>query len=335
MAPAISNRWPLLLAALLLPLPTSLAQSPDLKQNPLAAIQAFQPPADQPYELGRGDEITVEVIGRPELLSKHVIGPDGKITLPVAGSVLIAGQTRDQAAVTIQNALSPFYTEVSVSVGVDHYTSNKIVLLGAVEHPGVQLFDGTPTLLEVISRGGLLLPAPAAGGAGGGMSASTRAIVIPEECMIYRGDRTMITVQLRSLLDQGSPLADMRLKRDDIVYVPGQNKFVSILGQVTRPGNVRLDSSSTLAELLSEAGGPTEKAGQDPTIEIVHRQANGRPGRVQRVSYKQLRRPGPLDVTLQPGDVIYVTESGFNKLAYSFQQLAPLVSLFTVAALLN
>jgi polysaccharide export outer membrane protein len=314
-------------------MPISLAQStPGLKQNPLAAIQAFEPPANQPYELGPGDEITVEVIGRPELLTKHVIGPDGKITLPVVGSLLIAGQTRDQAAVTIQNALSPFYTEVAVSVGVDHYTSNKIVLLGAVEHPGVQLFDSTPTLLEVISRGGLLLPAPAAAGTGG---ASIRATVIPDECMIYRGDHTMITVQLRTLLDQGSPLADMRLKRDDIVYVPGQNKFISILGQVMRPGNVRLDSGSTLPELIAEAGGPTEKAGQNPTIEIVHRQAGGQPGRVQKVSYKQFLHPGTMDVTLQPGDVIYVTESGFNKLAYTFQQVSPLVSLFTVAALLN
>src|SRR5580698_5720641 len=118
----------------------------ELKKNPIEILKELEPPADAPYELGRGDEITVEVIGRPELTNKHVIGPDGKITLPVAGSVEIANKTREDAAKAIQTALSNFYESVDVSVGVEHYSSNRVLLLGAVEHPGVMTFDGTPLL---------------------------------------------------------------------------------------------------------------------------------------------------------------------------------------------
>jgi len=33
---------------------------PQLKHNPMDVLRAFQPPADEEYRLGRGDEITVD-----------------------------------------------------------------------------------------------------------------------------------------------------------------------------------------------------------------------------------------------------------------------------------
>jgi polysaccharide export outer membrane protein len=307
---------------------------PTLQLNRDQALKAFEPAADQAYELGRGDVISVNVIGRPELTALHTIGPDGNITLPIVGSVKVADQTREAAAETIANALSPYYTDTTVSIGVEKYTSNKILLLGAVEHPGVMLFEGPPTLLEVISRGGAQLQA---GGTGGALDASpsTRPVPVPEECMIYRGNQTMITVQLRSLLDEGSPLANLRLKRDDVVYVPGQTKFVSVLGMVGHPGNLRLDAKSTLPQLLAEAGGPTELAGRNPKIQIIHRGVAGAPGRTQEIAYKDLLTPHALDLTLQTGDIILVPESGFNGAAYAIAKLAPLVQVFTIGSLLH
>lgn len=312
---------------------------PELKQNPMSVLKDFEPPPDQEYELGRGDEITVEVIGRPELSGKHVIGPDGRITLPVAGSLKLTDETRDKAAEDIQKALSAYYQNLTVSVGVDHYTSNQILLLGAVEHPGIMSFDKTPTLLEVISRGGLpTTPTPGTIGTNGPAlisGASLRPLVVPETCMIYRGSQTMVTVQLRSLLQEGNPLADMRLRRDDIVYVPGQEHYVSILGQVPHPGTLRLDSTSTLTQLLAEAGGPTDKAGRYPDIQIIHRSNGTEPGKVRIISYKEILQPKPLDLTLVSGDIIYIPENGFNRTSDVLQKMAPLVNLVTVGALLH
>jgi len=300
-----------------------------LKPNPTAALRAFEPAANAPYELGRGDEITVNAIGRPELTAKHVIGPDGQITMPIVGEIQIAGMTREDASLAIEKALSNYYSTVSISISVDQYTSNQIVLLGAVEHPGIMTFDKTPTLLEVISRGGVQ-----AGGTGivGQSEAGSRPSGIPEECVIYRGNDTMVTVQLAALLNEGSPLANMRLKRDDIVFVSGRTSYVSVLGQVVHPGNLRLQKTSSLPDLLAQAGGPTEKAGRNPTIEIIHQP--GTPGsRTQLVSFKSLLQAKSIDLTLQSGDILYVPESGFNSAAFTFQQIAPLVNLFTVSAL--
>lgn len=312
----------------------------ELKQNPIAALKAFEPAADQEYELGSGDEITVEVVGRPELSGRNIVGPDGRITVPVVGSVLLKDKTRTQAAADIQKALSEYYSSITVSVVVDKYVSNEITLLGAVEHPGVFSFNGTPTLLEVISKGGL--PTQPAKGSGEATPIATsadglssRALVVPEECMIYRGNETMVTVQLRTLLEEGSPLADLRLRRGDIVYVPGQEKYVSVLGQVMHPGTVKLTHESTLPRLLAETGGPTDKAGHYPNIQIIHRGTDKVQGKVQVISYKEVLQPKPLDITLLPGDIIYVPESGLSRAAFAIQAVSPLVNLVTVGALLK
>jgi len=326
-------RWlltiPVLLASTCHAQQASPAADEGLKPNPMAALRAFEPPANAPYELGRGDEITVNAIGRDELTGKHVIGPDGQITMPIAGPIEITGMTREDASRAIEKALSVYYSAVSISISIDKYTSNQIVLLGAVEHSGVLTFDRTPTLLEVISRGGV--PAGGTGVVGQG-EAGARPSGIPEECVIYRGSDTMVTVQLAALLNEGSPLANMRLKRDDVVFVSGRTSYVSVLGQVTHPGNLRLQKTSTLADLLAQAGGPTEKAGRNPTIEIIH-QPGTAGSKTQTVSFKSLLQQKTIDLTLQSGDILYVPESGFNAAAFTFQQIAPLVNLFTVSAL--
>jgi len=333
------SKFPVNLLWLAVPILVALpcvAQQPDaptLKPNPTAVLRAFEPPADAPYELGRGDEITIEAIGRPELTGKHVIGPDGKITMPIAGDVSIADLTREQSAAAIEQTLSPYFTGITISIGVDRYTSNQITLLGAVEHPGIMNFDKTPTLLDVISRAGY---STTGSNVVGQSEAGSKPSGIPEEVIIYRGNDTMATVELQQLVSEGSPLANMRLKRGDLVYVTGRNKYISVLGQVTHPGNLRLEPTTTLSDLLAQAGGPTEKAGRNPSIQIIHPATAGTPARTQVIPYKSLlQHHNDTEISFQSGDILYIPESGFNSASYTIQQLAPLVNLVTVAALLG
>jgi polysaccharide export outer membrane protein len=311
--------------------------SPELKTNPMVALRDFEPSANEEYRLGRGDEISVDFGGRLELNGKHVIGPDGKITLPVAGSILVADKTRQEAADAISAAMNTYYSRLSVTVGVDKYTSNQVLLLGAVEHPGVQTFDRPPTLLEVVTRGG------ASGNTRNGFTSNGTSynmehnlqpaiLGVPERCAIYRGSDKVMWVDLKALLDSGSPLADLRLKRDDIVYVPSPaERYISVMGQVLHPGALQLDSTSTLPKLLALAGGLTPEAGKNPNIQIIQT-ANGK---TRLISWKQLLQPTVLDLTLQSGDIIYVPESGFNQAAYVFQKVSPLITLFTGSALIS
>ena len=318
-------------AAVAAPAPVSPVPVVQLKKNPLEILRELEPPADAPYELGKGDVITVTVAGRPEASGQHTVGPDGEITLAMAGSVMVLDKTREQAAAEIQKALENYYQNVTVSVGVDKYTSNRISVIGAVQHQGTMSFDGTPLLLDAISRAGTVAQTPNSSV----QSAATIAPPYPDECIIYRGKDIVFTVQLRQLLEENNALADYRLKRDDIVYVPGITKYVSVLGQVLHPGTQQLRSTSTLTELVADAGGITEKGGRSPVIQVLHKGTDTAPGRVQVVHYKDLLAGKPTEVTLHSGDVVFIPQSGFNSAAYTIEKLAPLVNLVTVGAILR
>jgi polysaccharide export outer membrane protein len=312
------------------------AVSTELKHNPIEVLRDFEPPAHQEYELGTGDEISISVLGRPELSGKYIVGPDGRITLPGVGDLELAGKTRAQAAKEAQGMLSNYYQGINVSVGVERYTSNRILLLGAVEHPGLMIFDSTPTLLEVISRGGIAMQSNQAGSSSAAASKVLPTPVnMPELCMIYRGGQTAIAVQLRSLLKSGDRLANMRLKRDDVVFIPGDYAYVSVLGNVLHPGLLRLESTSTLPQLLAASGGLSDKSGQYPPISIIHPGTLDAAGSIETVEFKDILRSKPTRLEFRSGDIIYVPESGFNHVADVLQKISPLINLVTVGALLN
>jgi polysaccharide export outer membrane protein len=289
---------------------------PKLKLSPIETLRKFEPAADEEYTLGAGDEISIQCPGRPDLTGKNVIGPDGRVTLPLAGPIKLADLTREAAGLKIVEAMSPFYTQLTATVQVEKYGSNHVTLLGDVKSPGLVSFERTPTLLEVLSRGGIE-PRP-----DGRM---------PEQCVIYRGDQ-VYWVELQELLTTGSPLADLRLRRNDVVFVPAlSTRTVTIMGQVQHPGLIALKHDSSLASVLGEAGGVSDGAGGNPEIQIVHR-AKG--GKTQFVRFNDLLKPnGGMEVSLNPGDIVYVPKSGMAKMGLVMQQLAPFVTMASFAAL--
>jgi polysaccharide biosynthesis/export protein len=312
------------------------AQAAQLKVNPALAMREWEPPVDAPYTLGRGDAITIDFAGRPELASKQLIGPDGMVSFPQVGSVKVDGLTREQAAAVIAAAVDRIYDDLTVTVGVERYGSNKVLLLGAVERPGIQEFDTTPTLLEVVTRGGGVLGNAARNPSRAdytvGTTPAPSVIGVPERCAIYRGADKVLWVDLKPLLDSGSPLANMRLMRNDIVYVPSPSEtYISVLGSVQHPGAVRLETGMTLDKLLSLTGGLTDSAGRYPDIQVVSPST----GQTRVYNMRAVLSPAPLDLTLHSGDIVYVPERKLAKFGYEMQQIAPLVTMFTAAALFD
>jgi polysaccharide export outer membrane protein len=294
------------------------ANGPVLKQNPMETLRNFEPAADEAYRLGKGDEITVDISGRPDLEAKLVIGPDGCVTLPLAGDIKLDGMTRPEAGKAIQAALATYYDNLSVQVTVTKYTSNRVLVLGAVDTPGEVVFEGTPTLLEALTRSGLV-------------TGQNKAAVIPERCAIYRGNDQVVWVQLRELVESGNTLANLRLRRDDVIYVPSlAEQFVSVLGQVQHPGAIPINSSSTLASVIADAGGLTDDAGSNAHIQIVDPST----GTSRVLNFKDVLNPvRSREVVLKPGEIVFVPKTGFARATYVMQRLSPLMQLSTLAYL--
>ena len=305
--------------------------APALRIRSEEVLRSFEPPANEEYTLGQGDDITLQFPGRPELEkdSKQTVGPDGQITLTLAGSIPVAGLTRKAAAEAIKSALATYYTDLTVTVKIDKYSSNRVRVLGYVQHPGEIPFEGTPTLLDAISRAGLI--APSTTGKDGVVTAAGNGI--PELCTIYRGGTTAVQVELRTMLMSGNSLADMRLKRNDIVYVPEPREtFVSVIGEVGHPGTIPLTPASTLTSVLSQAGGLTEGAGNSPNIRIIQPSL----GKEMIVPYKQLMTAaGQQEFKLHPGDVVVISKTGFYKATYILQRISPIATMVSLAALVG
>ncbi|MBV8673010.1 MAG: polysaccharide biosynthesis/export family protein [Acidobacteriaceae bacterium] len=289
--------------------------TPQLKLSPEKQLRNFEPAIDEEYTLGAGDEISLDFPGRPELSRKYIVGPDGRITLPIAGPLTIANLTRAQAAKAIVDALSSDYNNLTVTVNVEKYGSNRVTVLGNVKTPGVFYFDSAPTLLDAISRGGL-------------QSTPSNKDGLPDRVMIYRGNDQVMEVNLRTLLRSGSAMADVRLRRNDIVFVPSQaDQFVTVLGEVRNPGAIPLTNESTLPSVIAQAGGLGESAGSSPNVTIIEPSANT--SRV--IPWKQLMTPGGVtEVSLKAGDVIVIPKSGFGKVAFALQRISPMTSLLSL-----
>jgi polysaccharide biosynthesis/export protein len=124
-------------------------------------------------------------------------------------------------------------------------------------------------------------------------------------------------------------LADLRLRRDDVVYVPSlSERFVSVLGEVQHPGALPLAHNSTIASLLAQAGGLNDHAGNNAHIQIV----NPASGTSRVLTFKQILDPSKsLEVTLHPGDIIFVPKSGFYRGTYILERFSPLVTVASMA----
>jgi polysaccharide export outer membrane protein len=299
---------------------------PSLTVRDEKVLDTFQPPIDEEYTLGAGDEIALDFPIQPDLNAKMTIGPDGVITLKNTGQVHVAGLTRDAAGLAIQKSLSEFYKNVSVTVSIEKYSSNSVRVIGYVQHPGSYTFDATPTLLDAIGKAGMISPQVTSNGV-----ASNIGPGVPETCTIYRGNNTAVQVQLEKLLTSGDVHADMRLRRNDIVYVPQPKAlYVSVMGQVGRPGTVPLTPESTLTSVLAQAGCCGDNAGFNPKIQVVQPAT----GKNFVVNYKELLTVnGQSEYVLHSGDLIFVQMNGLSKFGIIMQKISPIGTMVSLAAI--
>jgi polysaccharide export outer membrane protein len=284
----------------------------------LDALALLEAPTEMVFRLGAGDVLSLQVWGRPELSGRHVIGPDGAITIPLIGPTPLAQLTREEAALEVRKKLNQFYIEPTVNFGVEQYTSNRITVLGRVQNPGLLSFDQSPTLLEVLAKSGSLPVIDK-------QATLTR-------CAIFRGREKIIWVDLKRLLNGGEVLLNLRMKAGDLLYIPDSaDTMVYVLGSVMRPGAYRLTPDMSLLDALATAGGPHEDArSEEIAVYRAGRQA------VENVALQPLmdgtRR---VNFALEEGDLIYVPKRGIAEFGYFTRQLTAGLSLITVMSVLS
>ena len=278
-----------------------------------SAIEAFKDETTKvdDYLLYDGDEINIEVIGRPELSGLQRIGPDGRITLSIVGSIKVRNMTREQAAAAINEALSPYFANIFTTVGVQNYNSNHITIIGRVEHPGELVFNTPPHLLTILAEAG-------------GMPLLRKEQVLTR-CAIIRGDK-ILWVDLARLLT-GDTSLNVSLQRNDVVYIPDSNDTsVFVLGAVTRPGVYSFSPQMSFMDALGQAGGMTKDADFNE-IHLIRPSAEVN----LEINMADILKPQKnLNVAVNEGDIIYVPRHEVSQFGYVMQTINPFSTLFTI-----
>lgn len=148
----------LLLTALALPSCTS-AGLVDTGKVAIASPEALPPPTvsdltdgRRPHYIGPFDEISVDVLGLPELSRQVRVDSSGHVALPLAGSIDVTARSPEELAIIIEDRLRGSYVkDPKVSVAITETVSQTLTVDGQVRAPGIYPVLGRMTLMRAIA----------------------------------------------------------------------------------------------------------------------------------------------------------------------------------------
>ncbi len=240
------------------------------------------------------DLIRVTVFQEDDLTTETRITKAGTITFPLLGTVDVAGKTIAQAQEEIRAALDKDYiVNPHVTVAIIEYSKLWVTVLGQVQRPGNT---------EIPQVGGLdLLGAIAL--AGGYTPAADMAHVNVRR--LVDGKERVLTVNATELARDPNAKA-FTMQPGDEVTVPYVEKWVTVLGEVQKPGKIDLppEGDMDLLGALALAGGYTGDA--DPTHVDVRRNVGGRDSIITVNATELAQNSAVKQFLMQPGDSITV-----------------------------
>src|SRR4029453_451416 len=134
-----------------------------LQPSGTASVSAFNPAssvsAPPGYILTANDQVAVEVFGEEDLRANGRLNPEGNLSVPLLGSIHLAGLTLTQAAAKLTELYSRDYlVSPKVNVMLMGYARARFSIFGQVGRPGsYDMPEGSPggiDLLEAIAMAG-------------------------------------------------------------------------------------------------------------------------------------------------------------------------------------
>jgi polysaccharide export outer membrane protein len=94
-------------------------------------------PRKHEYVIGVTDVISIQVYKSPDLsLGGAIVRPDGVVTIPLVGDVVVAGKTPSQVREDLKKRFSEFVKEATVNVTVSGFNSYRFIVSGQVNKSG-------------------------------------------------------------------------------------------------------------------------------------------------------------------------------------------------------
>lgn len=179
-----------------------LAQGAAVTRAPAQAA----PAATEDFIIGPEDVLEIKVWREPDLTTKAVVRPDGKIGMTLLGDVHASGLTTTQLKQAVTARLARLIEEPEVSVVVVEIRSKTVHLIGMVGRPGAYALGGPLTVVELLARAG-------------GLAETAKS----EEIAIVRnkggGELERIPFNYKAFIEGRNLKGNVQLKNGDVVVV--------------------------------------------------------------------------------------------------------------------
>jgi polysaccharide export outer membrane protein len=193
--------------------PPAPVASPDVPQT---AAPAILPPVasaswserEPPYRLFPGDQLRVTPISAPELSTTTPVLPDGRISLPMAGAVMVADRTLAEARAEIEAAYRSLLRRPQVDLQIISVSPIEVYVGGAVKRPGPVALAGDLDILQAVILAGGLTPD----------AALDRVLVLRRD---GEGGRVSAEINLDGAIHNRGNFDAVPLRRFDVILVPG------------------------------------------------------------------------------------------------------------------
>lgn len=163
----------------------------------------------------------------------------------------------------------------------------QVMVLGAVSKPGIYTLHKDAYLIDILAQAGGVLPS----GDASAVAITRKDNSLGQEIMVVNAEPGL----------KGQPGGENpRMLADDLIFVPDGYQNALVLGQVRTPGSYVVKEHTRLLDLLAQAGGAVERAGDALTLT--------RDGQVTTIDLGALERLGLRNEKVLPGDILYIGE---------------------------
>lgn len=250
------------------------------------------------YKIASDDVLDITVQDHTDLSKAVTVLPDGSISYPYLGELVVSGMTLRAVSERITVALRKQITDPIVTITVKslHERAGRMVsILGAVKSPGKRTLKDGWKILDVIAEcGGLTVDRPEL------VSAT-----------LIRGGSETISVDLIRVLSVADPKANITLMADDVLLVHELDSSLiqaQVMGEVARPGFYYVPKDGAVSTFINEAGGFTPKAALSKAT-LTHA------GKTTDIDLRSLLVDGhAAGIKIVPGDKLYIPQ---NRLFYA------------------
>ena len=200
---------------------------------PLAAVQV-----NPDYLVGPGDVLQIRGWGMVDIDANVTVNRNGEIYLPKVGQVRVAGVRYRDLQGYLKKAVGRIFTNFDLSASIAQTRSVQIYVVGNALRPGTYTLSAMSTLLNALF-------------ASGGPSATGTM----RNIKLKRSGQPLRSFDLYDLLIYGDKSTDIDLQDGDVIYIPEVGPMVALLGDVKKPAIFELRKETSIADIVSWAGG--------------------------------------------------------------------------------